>query len=479
LTLLYTLVLVTMLTLFGVAVYFFSKATLLDDIDLGLKEIAGQLREETEAVALGGVTVLSLPEEELDVFQSATNFFVILDARGNIKARSVNLADHNYNKLLDPESATTAEERFSTVAHDDRTLRVLTEPLYVEVEGERRLVGHLQVARLLDNQVTVMDQLRLILLFTGFAAVCLSLFLGALVINRLLQPLDHITEAALQITRADDLSRRLPDTGRQDEIGHLTMVLNRTLERLERLFHARQRFLADVSHELRTPLTTIRGNVDLMRRMGEADPEVLDVVQEELERMTRLVGDLMLLARADTGGLPIQRQPVDVDTVFLDVYRQVRSIDHKIEISLEEVDQVCVMGDSDRLKQLVLNLVDNAIKYTPAGGKVMLSLSKTNGQAELTVEDTGIGIPVEDLPYIFDRFYRVDKARTRSQGGSGLGLSIAKWVVEAHGGSIEVESVVGKGSTFRVFLPILAVPSIAAPREKETMKMAAGSLEPG
>jgi signal transduction histidine kinase len=109
----------------------------------------------------------------------------------------------------------------------------------------------------------------------------------------------------------------------------------------------------------------------------------------------------------------------------------------------------------------------------------MLSLSKTNGQAELTVEDTGIGIPVEDLPYIFDRFYRVDKARTRSQGGSGLGLSIAKWVVEAHGGSIEVESVVGKGSTFRVFLPILAVPSIAAPREKETMKMAAGSLEPG
>jgi signal transduction histidine kinase len=447
-----------MLTMFGVAVYVFSQATLLNDIDLALKEIAMQLREQTEAVALGDVAVLSLPEEELDVFQTATNFFVILDGRGNIKARSENLADYNYNQLLDPNGA-SEDEVYNTVPHDERTLRVLTEPLYVDLEGERRLIGHLQVARLLDNQVAVMDHLELILVFTGIAAVCLSLFLGALVINRLLQPLDNITEAALQITKADDLSLRLPDTGRRDEIGNLTMVLNRTLERLERLFHARQRFLADVSHELRTPLTTIRGNVDLMRRIGEADPEILDVVSDELDRMTRLVGDLMLLARADTGGLPIQRQPVELDTIFLDVYRQVRSIEHDVQISLEEVDQVGVLGDSDRLKQLILNLVDNAIKYTPAGGKVMMSLSKEDGRAQLIVKDTGIGIPAVDLPHIFDRFYRVDKARTRAQGGSGLGLSIAKWIVEAHGGRIEVESKVGAGTTFRVYLPVLKRPT--------------------
>ncbi len=454
LTALYTLVLVTMLTLFGSAVYYFSEATLLDDIDVALLTIAGQLRGQTEAVALGDVTVLTLPEEELDVFQTATNFFVILDANGAIKARSENLADYNYSKLLDPAGATD-EERFSTVAHDDRTLRVLTEPLVVDVDGERRTVGHLQVARLLDNQAAVMQQLSLILIFTGIAAVSLSLFLGALVINRLLQPLDNITEAALQISGANDLSRRLPDPGRRDEIGNLTMVLNRNLERLEQLFHVRQRFLADVSHELRTPLTTIRGNVDLMRRIGEADPEILDVVQEELERMTRLVGDLMLLARADTGGLPIQQQLVQLDTLFLDVYRQVRSIDQKVHISLEEVDQVGVLGDSDRLKQLILNLVDNAIKYTPTGGRVMMGLSKSDGRAQLVVQDTGIGIPPEDLPHIYDRFYRVDKARTRAQGGSGLGLSIAKWIVEAHQGKIEVESVVGEGTTFRVYLPVL------------------------
>lgn len=470
LTVLYTLVLVTMLTMFGGAVYIFSRATLLNDIDLALKELAMQLREETEAVALGNVAVLSLPEEELDVFQSATNFFVILDGRGNIKARSANLADYNYDRILDPQGA-GPDEIFNTVAHDDRTLRVLTEPLYVELEGETRLIGHLQVARLLDNQVAVMEDLRLILVFTGIAAVCLSLFLGALVINRLLQPLDNITEAALRITKADDLSLRLPDTGRRDEIGNLTMVLNRTLERLERLFHARQRFLADVSHELRTPLTTIRGNVDLMRRIGEADPEILDVVSDELDRMTRLVGDLMTLARADTGGLPIQQQPVDLDTIFLDVYRQVQSIDHEVQISLEEVDQVGVLGDSDRLKQLVLNLVDNAIKYTPKGGKVMMSLSKENGRSHLIVSDTGIGIPATDLPHIFDRFYRVDKARTRAQGGSGLGLSIAKWIVEAHGGTIEVESEVGQGTTFSVHLPILKQPAAIQTGEESTVKI--------
>ncbi len=312
-----------------------------------------------------------------------------------------------------------------------------------------------------------MEDLQLILIFTGIAAICLSLFLGALVINRLLQPLDNITEAALRITKADDLSLRLPDTGRRDEIGNLTMVLNRTLERLERLFHARQRFLADVSHELRTPLTTIRGNVDLMRRIGEADPEILDVVSDELDRMTRLVGDLMTLARADTGGLPIQRQPVDLDTIFLDVYRQVQSIDQDVHISLEEVDQVGVMGDPDRLKQLILNLVDNAIKYTPAGGKVTMSLSKEDGRSHLVVKDTGIGIPAADLPHIFDRFYRVDKARTRAQGGSGLGLSIAKWIVEAHGGRIEVESEVGQGTTFSVHLPILKRPAPIRPIEQD------------
>jgi signal transduction histidine kinase len=299
------------------------------------------------------------------------------------------------------------------------------------------------------------------------------LFLGAILTHQLLKPLDDITAVALKITRTDDLSRRLPDSGRRDEIGRLTMVLNQTLERLERLFHARQRFLADVSHELRTPLTTIRGNVDLMRRMGEADPETMDVIQDELKRMTRLVDDLLLLARADTGGLPIQQKPVELDNVFLDVYRQVSSIDQGVRVELKEVDQVCVLGDQDRLKQLILNLVDNAMKYTPSGGKVSLSLAKSNGDARIVVADTGIGIPAEDLPRIFDRFYRVDKARSRNMGGSGLGLSIAYWIARAHGGDIQVSSVVGEGTEFRITLP-----TIREQKESEAGQPALSSVRP-
>jgi signal transduction histidine kinase len=341
------------------------------------------------------------------------------------------------------------------------------------------LIGYLQVARLVDNQAAVMDQLRVILILAGLAAVSLSLFMGALMTHHLLKPLDDIAAVAMQITSTDDLSRRLPDSGRRDEIGRLTMVLNQTFERLERLFHARQRFLADVSHELRTPLTTIRGNVDLMRRMGDLDYETLDVVQDELQRMTRLVDDLLLLARADTGGLPIQREAVELDDVFLDVYRQVRSIEQPVSITLMEVDQVCVIGDADRLKQLILNLVDNAIKYTPPGGDVTLGLSKFNGMAELVVRDTGVGIPAEDLPHIFDRFYRVDKARSRKLGGSGLGLSIARWIAEAHGGDIRVESETGMGSSFIVTLPTASDPkSSRKSTQPKTRAAAAATLEP-
>ena len=287
----------------------------------------------------------------------------------------------------------------------------------------------------------------------------------------LFKPLEDIATVARQITRADDLSRRVPYANRPDEIGDLARAFNQTLERLERLFRTQQRLLADVSHELRTPLTAIRGNLDLMSRMGEADPESMAAIQAEIERMTRLVGDLLLLARADSGGLPLERQVVELDSVLFEVYRQVRMMDAPVFIELVEVDQAIVMGDIDRLKQLFINLVENAIKYTPPGGEVQLSLSKKAGWAQLEITDNGIGIPAENLPHIFDRFYRVDKARTRAQGGSGLGLSIAQWIAQAHGGAIRVTSTVGEGSTFTVTLPLYEpAPQLPVVESKEPEK---------
>jgi signal transduction histidine kinase len=284
--------------------------------------------------------------------------------------------------------------------------------------------------------------------------------LGVLYIltSSLFRPLEDITTVARQITRADDLSRRVPHSSRTDEIGDLARAFNQTLERLERLFRSQQRFLADVSHELRTPLTSVRGNLDLMRRFGEYDEESMIVIQDEMERMSRLLGDLLLLARADTGGLPLRREPVELDNVLFEVYRQISRIEKTVTVELTAVDQAMILGDEDRLKQLLLNLVDNAIKYTQPGGMVRLSLAQDGGWAQLVVSDTGIGIPAEDLPHIFERFYRVDKARSRAQGGSGLGLAIAKWVVQAHGGAIKVDSAVGMGTTFTVTLPIYQPP---------------------
>jgi signal transduction histidine kinase len=291
--------------------------------------------------------------------------------------------------------------------------------------------------------------------------------MGRFLAARALAPIADITRTALQISRADDLGRRIEYHGPPDEVGRLAGAFNHMLARLERLFGAQQRVIADISHELRTPLTTVRANLDLIRRMG-ADDTSLDAIQGETERMTRLVGDLMLQAQLDAGELPIRHEPVQLDDLLLDLYRQARTIaGGKLEVVLGEEDQVCVLGDPDRLRQLLLNLVDNAVKYTPPGGRVTLGLARAAGFARVTVRDTGGGIPPEELPFIFDRFYRIDKARSRpptppasgeqggsGQGGAGLGLSIAQSIAQAHGGNISVESAPGQGTTFTVTLPV-------------------------
>jgi signal transduction histidine kinase len=233
------------------------------------------------------------------------------------------------------------------------------------------------------------------------------------------------------------------------------------LERIEQLFRAQQQFVADVSHELRSPLTAIRGHLDLLRRgafENAADrDDSIAAIDSESARMQRMVQDLLLLARADAG-IQMQKQPVELDTVLLDVYRQVRMTTTGVKVSLGSEDQAMVMGDVDRLKQLLLNLADNAIKYTPAGGEVRLSLERDSEWVRVSVADTGVGIPEQDVPKIFDRFYRVDKSRTHKPSddgvGAGLGLAIVKTIVGAHGGRIEVASQVGKGTTFTVWLPL-------------------------
>jgi two-component system OmpR family sensor kinase len=328
---------------------------------------------------------------------------------------------------------------------------VLTAPIR---GGDGRVLGTVQILSSLATIDAATERLFKVMLGVGIVALLLSFMVGSVIAGQGLQPIDAISQAARQITASGDLSKRVPYDGPPDELGQLTATFNATLERLERLFMAQKRFVADMSHELRTPLTTVQGNLDLIKRMGY-DPTSFEVMDSEIKRMSRLVGDLLLLAQADSGRLPLTEAPVELGTLVLEVFRQAKVLAKEVDLRLGTIDAVYVKGDADRLKQLVLNIVTNAIKYTPAGGQVVITVGQSGNQALIKVKDTGIGIPKQDLEHIFDRFYRVDKARSRQMGGTGLGLSIARWIVEVHHGRIWAESEVGKGSIFTVQLPCL------------------------
>ncbi|MEB2287191.1 MAG: ATP-binding protein [Anaerolineae bacterium] len=352
---------------------------------------------------------------------------------------------------LDSWALSNAQRLRRDVTVNGHHLRVVTVPL--EINGELR--GAIQTGQSLRTIDAAIDRLLKIMLIGGALTMLAALLIGDYLTRRALRPIDTIAQTARQITAADDLSRRIPYDGPPDELGQLTQTFNETLTRLERLFNVQRRFVADVSHEMRTPLTTIRGNVDLMRRFGY-DEEATAAIDSEARRMSRLVEDLLLLAKADAGRLPLERQLVELDTIVVEVFNQARMLSDTVTVVLGPVEPACVIGDPDRIKQLLLNLASNGLKYTPEGGTVTLGLRRDGEWVDVSVTDTGVGIPAEDLPHIFDRFYRVDKARSRVQGGTGLGLSIAKWLVEAHGGQIAVTSEPGSGSTFTIRLPLAA-----------------------
>jgi signal transduction histidine kinase len=354
---------------------------------------------------------------------------------------------------LDPGSLRNIHPVYRDLRGEDWHIRVLTVPL----EHKDQTIAVLQIASSLNVVDNTRAELLDVLSIIWIVAVLFTAILVWLTLGQTLKPLEAITEAAEQINRADDLSRRIPyDGSERDEIGNLVESFNQTLERLEALFTSQQRLLADVSHELRTPLTVIKGNVDLMRRMKSLDEESLTSIDQEAGRLTRLVGGLLLLAQAESGQMALALNKVELDLLLTEVFQEMMILaGNKVRVHLNEIDQVYVNGDRDRLKQVLINLVANAIQYTPQGGDVFLSLEKIKDQARIICRDTGPGIPAEDLPHIFERFYRAEKSRTRGKTTSfGLGLSIANWIVERHGGRIEVNSREGKGTTFAIWLPL-------------------------
>jgi len=445
--------------LFGVVVYAYMRWTLIDSIDQTLSDTATQVIRNSRAFPVSefrSPSDVSVQLPPLDVFQGGLVYLQVWSVGGEeplIAAASQNIEE--LQTPLDLGALQMDMPLFRNVNLGDTQLRVHTNPI---VLPNGQVIVKVQVAESLETVNQAMDRLLTIMGVGVTVAVAGSVGIGAYLSGQALKPVDSLTRAAARITETENLSTRLPWQGPMDELGRLTYVFNRMMERLEHLFGVQQRFVADVSHELRTPLTAIQGNLNLIQRYG-ADDDSIEAVSQEVERMSRLVNDLLLLARADYGGLSLDVEPLDLDAVLMRVFHETKLIiearGEDIDVKMGRFEPVRINGNPDRIKQLLLNLVSNAVKFTPDGGTITLSLSNEGAYGVMRVSDTGVGIPEDQLPLIFDRFFQAESSRANTDidAGTGLGLSICKWIVEAHRGKIRVDSQLGKGTTFTIFIP--------------------------
>jgi two-component system OmpR family sensor kinase len=383
----------------------------------------------------------------------------VRDAEGQTTERSANLGDTDL-PLSDEARAKAdrGEPLYEYIFLEGTRLRLYTTPIV----ANGQTIGFVQVARPTGQIQQTLDSLETALLVGNSVLVLLAALVGWFLAGWSLEPVRRITRTAEVIESSGELDRRVFYKGPRDELGELAVAFNSMLGRIESAFNAQRRFVSDASHELRTPLTTLRVNLELLRKERAAAPpdwgEVLDDLALELDRLTRLVEGLLELARADAGQ-SIERASLELDQLLERVERQVSQLADGVSISLEGPPAGRVVGNADALTQLFLILLDNALKYTPPGGRVSLERQRNDGFVRVTVADTGPGVAPEELPRLFDRFYRTPSARGRP--GTGLGLPIARWIAEQHGGKLTAESAPGRGSAFTVWLP-------AAPEPKRT-----------
>jgi heavy metal sensor kinase len=334
---------------------------------------------------------------------------------------------------------------------------LVTTKVYVAADGERFLI---ESGAPMGPIETMMSQLTFSLLIGVPLLGLVAVGGGSFLVGRALKPVAQIARSAEHIT-LHNLNERLPLTDTGDELEHLSRALNRMIGRLNEAFDQNRRFLADASHELRTPLAALRGEMEGVIEQARALPELRDragSALEEVDRLVKIVDALFAISRLDAGESQPSWERFDLAPLAAGTTEQMSLLaeDKGIGVACNAEREVSVEGDRARIKQVVVNLLDNAIKYTPPGGTITLNVRAQGGNAVLEVADTGMGIPADALAHIFERFFRVDKARSRDAGGAGLGLAIVKSICAAHGGSVEVESAEGKGSRFRVELPLAA-----------------------
>ncbi len=496
LTLFYTLVLALALWFFGQMVYTQAEQRAYSDLDTTLSSRAASVRLGKD-LFIANPPSLPLLLPSVDSVGTQGVSIEILDDRLTLLATTsgsstggpqTSVGDNSTSPTpWDAKAAHTALEHadsqsgiYSTVTYQGQHVRVYT--LLNNDLGQSHVI---QAARSEQDIEQSLTDLRLLLIRGGALVVVLALVGGWFISWGVLSAVHRMTRTAQNISTSGDFHQRVPERSwfGRDELTTLAAAFNQMLANLEALYQQQQRFVADASHELRAPITSIRCNLDLLAKAPDLPAEeaqaALADAQAEANRMGRLVGDLLTLARSDSARQSQQsqdvtiangykkngeeKQLVDLDSLLLEVFRQYHPAleNGNIELRqqgpgllLQHITPARVHGDADQLKQVLVALLDNALKYTPYEGSISLSLTTDEHYAIVKVIDTGIGISPDDLPHIFERFYRADRARSRNRGGSGLGLAIVQSIVLEYQGTIEAESAPGKGSTFTMRLPL-------------------------
>jgi len=462
LTVWYIVILGILVVLAGLFLYQGFKERLMDDLDKVLLEIADETYETWGRKR--GVTWEDAIQKAESKFSSYSPYIQLVQIEEHDKKRIKRIIRSNR----------IPEEAFQLSTHiyyrADKT--DIDDLIFSNIE-EKHLISHplriilmpirgpniLQVGISLEDASGALNQLLFVMVVAGFMLLLLASLGGSFIINKALHPVKNAVNTARKIT-ADDLSLRIEAKTRNDEIGALIETFNDMIVRLEKSVKKIRQFSGDVSHELRTPLTIIRGEIEVLMRKDRAKEEyvkILNSVLEESYRLEKVIDDLLFLSRIEAIDKSRLNEIVQMEEVVeyaVDSRRQSAS-NKDIEITAENVMPSEVRGNRNFLERMVTNVLDNAIRYTSSGGRVEVVLDKVQSTIQLEVRDTGIGIPDESLPYIFDRFFVVDKSRSKETGGSGLGLSIVKWIADSHGAEIEVQSQEDKGTTFLIKFPLV------------------------
>jgi len=452
-TIWYLLVLAVLLIGLSGGVYFYLSRSLYRSLDDSLEIRSTQIRSIQDILE-------SIRQGE---FQEQLGEIVILyfysgDQLMEVSARGTNITlSHEF--ISQVIAGTSSFATIQTIGNEG--LRLLAVPTIISIVGPPP--GIQPAALVIARTTKQIDQALAGLVHTFMIAVPLALALaaggGIFLARRALKPVDKIAQTAQEIEEGD-LSRRI-NVNTKDELGRLAATLNAMIGRLEKAFQRQKQFTSDASHELRTPLAVIEAesSLALQKERPPSDyRQSLETISQEARQMSSLIDQLLTLARVDAGKEPWNFTQVNLGKLIADLSMDVEVLCQEKGLSLQlgQTQDLVVKGDEARLRELFMNLLDNAIKYTPSPGTVSVSLRREGQMAVVAIKDNGVGIPAEDIPFIFERFYRVDKSRSRADGGTGLGLAISRHIAEAHGGKIEVESQVGSGSTFSVWLPLLS-----------------------